>query len=895
MRLFDTLRFAAGFAFIGTAIISESAGGGELKMGRVPVGDPLSSVKVTITVASTGEPLEESVDLHLGLGFPLRLYPLGGAERKPAFAAYPQKSSLAEGVTSLKPGESATFEFALDPAEGDGSDPMQSTRNLLRDLRVRDVGPPGFASTGNTAWVLAGYALELNGLPYVEHQGLNADVRAALRTQQSELLANTTEYETQGRQALELVELETAGLASTTEVEELRTLQASLGAVGEQVQAAALRSTGLLPWYVEQHEQFKPHEIPGKPIRRLEIGITTAEELRNGGRSGTANPVYFWADGRKYLLSSEDDPLLDGRQLQTFEISAAELAANPLVARRLTEIGIGILGRDEREQGPDRAKINRVTVLADGEPIYDSRRNDGDRQHLQSISFVPPVHRGPKGNISAHATNDQQTSLWKSTNLLPEGASPLEEIAEDQPAEPGVWSEPPPDDSSPLVIYLDLDGDSRNPRRRKRKPRPGTPATALNVPVPAPAGKPKPRPVTPQPGPNAPVLANIRINPAVAILRDGDTATVTWQISGNTANVRSYRVDLFGVLPHKNVPLINTPMATLTNIPPLKATTAGGSRTLVAVPPAINVAAIQSQLVGAEAQYLYVQPKVTALSANGTALVSGFGSLLPLFPKGYTSPPAAIVLPGAIFLPGGAISATRPPSFQVLPSGGATPGPWRPSATIDTQNTTSAWTITGEQDTSAALTFASYTAAPGLITLPSYNVGVRPAGNGERIAVQFEGPVPLPSNLPTPVKGWRVVGHVAFAGGRVPATAAVQTRVTVNAFPRSPAPFFTLQTPSPMTYTKYSSGTKPSPCLLIDMPVRFDLMAANNLAASPHDATKYVLNPPFVPAGPNGFAAIGGAGPPLTFFSVTLMIAMPAGGPQDAVGVFGLRLVPDNN
>jgi hypothetical protein len=48
--------------------------------------------------------LKEPVDVHLGLGFPLRLYPLGGIKREPSFAAFPFKSSFNEMLTEIRAG-----------------------------------------------------------------------------------------------------------------------------------------------------------------------------------------------------------------------------------------------------------------------------------------------------------------------------------------------------------------------------------------------------------------------------------------------------------------------------------------------------------------------------------------------------------------------------------------------------------------------------------------------------------------------------------------------------------------------------------------------------------------------------------------------------------------------
>lgn len=886
------------FWSIGVVLAAATAGAGEFRHDHVPPADPLTTIKVSLTVGAEGQALDEPVDLHLGLGFPLRLYPLGGTAREPGFAAYAQKSSLGAGVHSLQPGETATFEFYLEAPSEANADVLRTTPALLRDLRVRDVQHLGFASPARSNWVLAKYSVEINGKLFAAHRGVNVNAADAQRAIQGNLQELSAEYEFGAREAADVADLDAKGLATEAEQARLAELKASLAQISAPLTTAALQLSGALPWFEEHHQDFRPAAIRGETIGALEISLTT----QDGAKSGSKNPLYFWADGRKYLLTSEVDPLADGRQVQTFQISAAELQANPLYRRRVTEIGIGMVGNDlNKGPEPDRARLARVTVTADGVPIYDSRKVPGDHQRLANLAFIPPAHRDDSGSVVINEEKEHQVTLWKSAGLLPEGSGPLEQSPEDTPLEPSVLNDVPFSDDplggSPFIVYAgdaspNGDQHSVTPRRRKRKPGPSTTPVQIGLTISVPASSRRsplpPRPIQPRPGPNAPVLTNIRVNPAVAILRDGDQATVTWQVSGNTSKVNRYRVDLFAVLPHKQVPLIGTPVSTQRGISPLQSPTAGSAHTMQARPPAIRVAAIQGQLSGAESSYLYVQPKVTALSANGTALVSGFGSILPLFPAGYTSPPAAAFVPGpALF----GRPTTAPPAFQVLPAGAA-PGPWQSMTTADPNRATTAWSLYGEQDTLPALTFASYVAPPLTLTLPAYSAAVRPAANGERIALQYDALVPYPTTLPSPTRGWRLVGHVCFVGGTTPGTALVQTRVNLFNSPANAAaqkPYFTMQTGQPISYAKLASGKTPAPALLIDMPLRFDLMAGGNFSASTHDASKYVITS-IPPGGATGFnASARGA-----FAVVTLMIAQPAGGPKDAVGVFGLRLVPDN-
>ncbi|HEY1048461.1 MAG TPA: hypothetical protein VGE39_01845, partial [Prosthecobacter sp.] len=82
------------------------------EMGALPADEPVETIKITLGVGTEGAALTEAVDVHLGLGFPLRLYPLGGIKREPSFGAFPYKSSLEGMATTIEPGQMATFEFS---------------------------------------------------------------------------------------------------------------------------------------------------------------------------------------------------------------------------------------------------------------------------------------------------------------------------------------------------------------------------------------------------------------------------------------------------------------------------------------------------------------------------------------------------------------------------------------------------------------------------------------------------------------------------------------------------------------------------------------------------------------------------------------------------------------
>jgi hypothetical protein len=920
--------------WLGLTAAGQEGGGGEQTT--------LERVVVTLTVGQGGEPLSEAVDVHLGVGFPLRLYPLGTDQRTPAFAAFPQKSSLKDGATSLQPGETATFEFAVN-ADGPGMDAFRSTPEMFRDLLRSDPQRSGFASLGKSDWIVQSFSIEINGRTVASGKDVNLRPQQVQRENQARLQEKTAELEAALSEVSRLEATALTGLATDDELEQLQTRQDELTTAADEVNRLAGVVNGALPWA----ESGNPP--PDDAIQSIEVTLTPQDVPQ----SGSQNPLYLWIAGRKFALTSEADPLSGFPRPQTFGISPAELAANPVSRQRVNQIGIGMVPSEASPPGvPDRARLERVQVFLDGKPFYDSARVPADKDLLKRIALVPTVVRNKNGDYEPTGAGGPLVTLWKSGMPAPKGLPENPEFSQEPgPLDPGeepFQSEPDPTTGEPtsfdpesgeplvpdpevpgaltlpplpppvLVLAPFDDSGLNSPRRRRARPRNKRTPIVINIPTPSvpsprkgrrgkpgsttpataknPAGTPgsngsgpaAPRPVVPAPAPAAPVLSAIKVNPAIPILRDGDQSNVTWQVSGPTTTIASYRVDLFGVLPHNGTPLINTPLATLANVPP------SGSASMLARMPAIQISKIQGQLPGASAQYLYVQPKVTALSSGGTAIVSGFGSILPLFPSTATSPHALAQFPGALVQNGAPVASARPPSFQILPAGAASL-PWKSSPALDPATVSTSWPLSGEQDSSFALTFASYV-PPGTQTpLPAYCVAVRPATNGERVSVQYEGALPIPSNLPTPVKGYRLVGHIAFLGGNAPATAAVQTRVNAFIRPNNPTPFFSLQTPAPITYTKFSSGTTPAPCLLIDMPIRYDLMRSNSLASSPHDASKYSIFS-FLPGGPNGFSNVGNAGGGQLFYvQATFMIAMQATTTTDAVGIFGLRLVPDNN
>jgi hypothetical protein len=114
--------------------------------------ESVRTLHVEITIGANGEPLKEPLALDLGLGFPLWLAPVGQSQGllRP-FGAIPK---IGAG-NSIAPGETATFEFSADADPG--LDTLLTSTQLLSDVRVADIGRIGFASRGESGWVLARY------------------------------------------------------------------------------------------------------------------------------------------------------------------------------------------------------------------------------------------------------------------------------------------------------------------------------------------------------------------------------------------------------------------------------------------------------------------------------------------------------------------------------------------------------------------------------------------------------------------------------------------------------------------------------------------------------------------------------------------------------------------
>ncbi len=832
------------------------------EMGALPADEPVETIKITLGVGTEGAALTEAVDVHLGLGFPLRLYPLGGIKREPSFGAFPYKSSLEGMATTIEPGQMATFEFSAKE-DTTGLDALKTSQQLLTDVKCGDLQRIGFASQGRTDWVLAGYKIEVNGKLFAANGLVDARPQEKLVSSRESLMKILPEYDAKTKKNM-LTEDEKAAL---------RTEHAL-------VRALSGRVLGAVPWIEETSEAFKPAPIIGTKVENLRITLTGGK----GPQQGTHNPLYFQAGGRKFLLSSEDSPLEDASEPQMYDLAPFELAMNPLSREALKLPGVGVVGSGSpTNKVPDRAQLQRVTIEADGQEVYDSEKQPDDQKTLLTLWLTPAAHFDESGDVVRTAATAVEVPVWKSGMKTPDAppvAPPLPEPPPGPEFPPPIVGPPiglpPPPPLLPPDRFI-LPGGLPPPGGGGLLPLLNALAQLL-FPLPPPAG---------------PLISGVRIAPTTPIVRDGDAVNVNWTVGGNPSGIASWRVDLFAVLPHKPAPVLATPLATLVGIP------AGATATVL---PPLNRAAVAGLLIpgSAEALYLYVQPRVTALGPLGNVITAANGSLLPLFPAGTTT--AAVSLRRGGVLPPFGVGQAAAPSFQVTP---AVPPPqkWKGMPLADPLSVQNAWSLTSEHGSHFGLLFASHENIPA-VTLPSWSTSSRPTGNGtEQITIRFEGLVPMPAGA----NGFRAVAHLGFVGGASPATTgAVLARAELSSgpirrnmagnvmpFPWGAQPFFTLQTALaslPMNKT--------TPLVLVDMPLRFDRMGAASFATYPLDPVNgaaYAVAP--LNAATFGFNAANYNVQALTgnmYVTLTYMITMTTADLTDAVGVIAVRLVPDN-
>lgn len=383
-------------------------------MGEIPADEPIDTIKVTITVGAEGEALEEQVNLHLGVGFPFRLYPVGGDSREPAFAAFPQESSIKRGINKIEPGESATFEFVA--REIPGQDELGTTPQLMSGLKAGDLQSIGFASQGSTGWELAGYKIEVNDKLFAENDSVNLMPAVLLNSTQDEIDDASPEYQALLNEIENLEAYVNTGLAMPADKAELETKKAKIAENTAPLTTLAQQTEGISPWFTENAEGFQVAPVSGQKVKDVEITLIAG----GGEQPGTKNPVFFIAGNRKFLLTSEGDPFRNKSEPQKFRLSEDFLANNPVTQDDLNQIGVGVIGNEERfDDVPDRAKLQRISIIADGAPLYDSENNADDRRALSVFWLIPPAHLNGTGEVVKNTETPDEKYAWISGTVVP--------------------------------------------------------------------------------------------------------------------------------------------------------------------------------------------------------------------------------------------------------------------------------------------------------------------------------------------------------------------------------------------------------------------------------------------------------------------------------------------
>lgn len=910
------------------------------EMGSLPPDEAVESIKITLGVGTEGAALSEPVDVHLGLGFPLRLYPLGRLERDPSFAAFPHKSSLEGMLTAIQPGQMASFEFSAK--KGDvGVDELRTAQQLLADLKCGDLQSIGFASQGRSDWVLAGYRIEVNGKLFAANGLVNARVQEKLASSRKSLMKLLPSYESKRDKDKLTVEEEA----------ELKTEHMLVRALSGRVSGAA-------PWYEESDEKFQAAPITGTQVEHLTVTLTSG----NGTRPGTRNPLYLQAGARKYLLSSEEDPLADETQPQIFNLAGFELALNPLTKESLSRPGVGVIGSGgPMNKVPDRAQLGRVLVEADGKTVYDSDKQADDKKALPSFWLTPLAHYDEAGGLVKTPPEQGEVPLWTAGM---KGVIPAA----------GIVPEPPPN----LVVGPKKTLPPLLPPNRRTlggglpvRSKPGGLLGFLN----ALANLLKPIAAA-----KAPTISGLRIAPATPMVCDGDRVAVTWNVSGNASQITSWRVDLFGVLPHlpalgavNGVPpapgtsvLVFTPLATDANV---FVTPLGGTfRHQMTTPISTARTGLGPAQVPSQVPYLYVMPVVTGFNSRGAAVATlttlnngnqtivtaATGSILPLFPQNARALNVGFLARGAASPPTAGDSPA--PSFQVTTFSPSATGPWTSMLSYRDPGTTStAWGLNIPTASHVGLNFDSHEggffAPNSLSVIAALNTATRPqfapstpASGGvpsfgpEMVRLRYEGFVAVPA---TSTQTLRVVAHVGFTGGSDPgalcniftARAELSARKLTpdsnysatnvqNLGP--PHPYFTIETASGLPQIGRSN-----PMALIDIPLRLNQLSINPVAYAPgpayivetnyQDTTQNLVDPDktaaravspndrylpneLVPVTSNPTSSdVANSAASLAaqmrtrrvYVTVNLYLDLQTTDPKTAVGVFGMRIVPE--
>jgi hypothetical protein len=677
----------------------------------------VQTLTVKIDVGGDGDALEEPLAVDLGLGFPLWLHPVGReADEPPPFGAVAQESTAGAIVPA---GSSATFTFRTDGEPG--NDILETTSQLLADVRVSDIHRIGFSSFAATNWTLAGYEISINGRLFAANDAVNqsaAEARAGIQSRADALAEELAPLVAEAAEIRALAEVE---LAEQADLDRLSDLDQQLAPLREEKQWCDGQLDGRYPWFVEPEFRSlwrgEPSVLSGK--------VTLLTHTHSG--ADTRNLVYFALGGHKFPLSSPALPLSAELGAQEFEL---DLRSAPLTAADMRGFAVGMLGHAvPYGHAPDRWHPQRILLEIDGRIVFDSDESPIDRMSLEAIRIIPPAHADEFGTVVKNTPNARETFLWeagKGMGLDLVAGGPLGLPPEGDPAfpapEPGLdagadhdedWVYPPfpgewdPGHWHPGPEWPDWPGWD---------PGWGPEPSLLDLvfgwlfdQIPLPPG------FDPPPVGDAFQVDDTAIT---AGWRAGDDFTVEWTVAGDASEIDHFVVELLPVRPDQDPPITAPALADMVVSAAMRDVTFPNPLGAIAPDP-----------------FLYVMPSVTAMPIDPMAATPDpdHGPARPVFPVGTAAAGQPGVLPTFRY--------TRPPLlilyFDSISFGGEPAGGGR-----------AVWTF-GEAATHNALRLGN----PN----PGYNIAVRPEIGDGSITVELNKLMLLGKR--------RVVADVGFLGG----------------------------------------------------------------------------------------------------------------------------------
>jgi hypothetical protein len=399
-RLFRNFAAVVAVLLLATIVAWSLGGGTNQPETDFKANEFVERIFVKIDVGAEGDDLAEPIALHLGLGFPLWLHPVGrNAEESPPFGAVPQQAITG---TEVRAGESAMFTFEVKGENG--QDTYRTTPQLLANLRVSDIASVGFASAGKSNWVLAGYEIKINGKVFASGKG-SESVKTAQDAARQKLAEVQPKFETARAEWVELTKLVKTKLATADDQSRLDEMGPSIAALLAQKRKLEGQLEGRYPWF--EDGAFRAVGRDQVSVKSARVTVVTAPHTF----ADTQNYVYFQTGGRKYLLSSPDNPLTGTAGPQRFIL---DLQAGPLTAADLRGWALGMLGSaNPYGTTPDRWHPLRLFVEIDGRVVYDSEESDLDRSSLEAIRLVPPVHKDQEGKLVTNTPLVREAFLWE--------------------------------------------------------------------------------------------------------------------------------------------------------------------------------------------------------------------------------------------------------------------------------------------------------------------------------------------------------------------------------------------------------------------------------------------------------------------------------------------------